>query len=281
MEVKGQASAAREAQQSVPTSIPDGTHGDDSGTDGLVNVLHASATISSHFDLYYWLQTRVRQLLPHKSMLAVWGDFEAGQLHYDIASKIPGVSTRGLRKIATLNDTVTQIHERASKTPGRWYLHRDLDQFAQLEFVKANVSLINAKEMNLECLLVYSMRDERNQRDCLYVFAMEEKEPDLNPVVLDLLIPHIDMALRRIECLEYDSMSLDAPDEALSCSLSAREREVLTWVSEGKSNEEIGAILGISRNTVKNHLKRIFGKMGVTARSQAVSVYLRQRSDFV
>jgi DNA-binding CsgD family transcriptional regulator len=50
---------------------------------------------------------------------------------------------------------------------------------------------------------------------------------------------------------------------------------VLLWVSQGKSNEKIGTILSISHNTVKNHLKRIFKEMGVTARSQAVRLKMQ------
>lgn len=51
--------------------------------------------------------------------------------------------------------------------------------------------------------------------------------------------------------------------------LTAREREVHHWISKGKSNEEIGMILGISANTVKNHLSTIFEKLGVENRYAA------------
>jgi DNA-binding CsgD family transcriptional regulator len=53
---------------------------------------------------------------------------------------------------------------------------------------------------------------------------------------------------------------------------------VINWVGMGKSNREIGSILGISHNTVKNHLKRVFRKMDVTSRSQAVQVQMRSRT---
>jgi DNA-binding CsgD family transcriptional regulator len=51
--------------------------------------------------------------------------------------------------------------------------------------------------------------------------------------------------------------------------LTAREREVHHWIAKGKSNEEIGLILGISANTVKNHLSTIFQKLGVENRYAA------------
>ncbi len=53
-------------------------------------------------------------------------------------------------------------------------------------------------------------------------------------------------------------------------NLSARESEILAWVALGKTNPEIGSILGISTFTVKNHVQRILKKLDVTNRTQAV-----------
>ena len=51
--------------------------------------------------------------------------------------------------------------------------------------------------------------------------------------------------------------------------LSGRESEVLAWVARGKSNGEIGEILGISSHTVEAHLRRIYLKLGVFDRISA------------
>jgi len=58
--------------------------------------------------------------------------------------------------------------------------------------------------------------------------------------------------------------------------LSDREMEVLTCVVEGMSNKEIAAALGISHQTVKNHVTSILRKFGVEDRTQAV-VYALKR----
>ena len=55
-------------------------------------------------------------------------------------------------------------------------------------------------------------------------------------------------------------------------SLSAREVEVLSRVGRGMSNKEIGADLGISESTVKNHVNNILMKLGVSDRAHAVAV---------
>jgi DNA-binding NarL/FixJ family response regulator len=53
--------------------------------------------------------------------------------------------------------------------------------------------------------------------------------------------------------------------------LTQREAEVLTWISRGKSNRDIGEILGISPRTVNKHLEQIFTKLGVENRTSAAA----------
>ena len=61
-----------------------------------------------------------------------------------------------------------------------------------------------------------------------------------------------------------------SPDE-----LSAREIEVLQSVAEGRSNKEIGEVLGLSALTVKSHLARIARKLGTGDRAEMVAVTMR------
>lgn len=51
--------------------------------------------------------------------------------------------------------------------------------------------------------------------------------------------------------------------------LTAREREVLEWVIAGKTNRDIGQILGAQPRTVEKHLERIYEKLGVETRTAA------------
>jgi DNA-binding NarL/FixJ family response regulator len=57
------------------------------------------------------------------------------------------------------------------------------------------------------------------------------------------------------------------PLEALG--LSPREAEVLLWIAQGKTNEEISLILGIARNTIKKHVLHLLDKLGVDSRNAA------------
>ena len=61
--------------------------------------------------------------------------------------------------------------------------------------------------------------------------------------------------------------SSSVPLETLG--LSPREAEVLLWIAQGKNNEEIGIILGTSRNTIKKQVMHLLEKLGVENRNAA------------
>jgi DNA-binding CsgD family transcriptional regulator len=64
--------------------------------------------------------------------------------------------------------------------------------------------------------------------------------------------------------------------EALSV-LTERQREVLAWVAQGKTNAEIGEILSLKTRTIGKYLERIFPKLGVENRTAAASFALGLR----
>jgi len=85
-------------------------------------------------------------------------------------------------------------------------------------------------------------------------------EPVFSPYLLNLAV---DQAPAR------ETDSLDSP-------LTAREKEVLKYLVEGKMNKEIADNLFISLETVKSHMKHIFRKLNVTNRVEAVRVITEQ-----
>ena len=71
----------------------------------------------------------------------------------------------------------------------------------------------------------------------------------------------------------YGGTSRQAPETS---TLSARGREVLDLVAQGLSDQEIADKLGVTRNTIRNHVSAIYSKLGVHRRS-AVVVWARER----
>ena len=75
--------------------------------------------------------------------------------------------------------------------------------------------------------------------------------------------------------LLVDEQGGDGCPTGPSVDLSPREQEVAEWLGQGKSNEEIAIILGISAHTVKNHIDKIFRKLGVENRCAAAAALQR------
>ena len=61
-----------------------------------------------------------------------------------------------------------------------------------------------------------------------------------------------------------------APAESPECELAERERQILALVAKGFNFQEIGRLLDVSSNTVKTHVYRIYRKLSVHSRSEAV-----------
>ena len=62
----------------------------------------------------------------------------------------------------------------------------------------------------------------------------------------------------------------------LAFRLTLRESEVLYWVVKGKTNRDIGDILGSSPATVKKHLERVYEKLGVETRTAAAAMAMHR-----
>lgn len=73
---------------------------------------------------------------------------------------------------------------------------------------------------------------------------------------------------------EYDQRSVEA---FASLKLTPREGEVLFWISQGKSNHDIGVILGAKTATIRKHVEHIFAKLNVENRTTAAVVALETR----
>lgn len=92
--------------------------------------------------------------------------------------------------------------------------------------------------------------------------------------VLELLRPHLRAREARAELQRRarDADQKPASDEPVGPALlTAREREILRLVREGKTNAEIAGELWVSPGTVKKHLEHVYDKLGVASRAAAAT----------
>jgi len=99
----------------------------------------------------------------------------------------------------------------------------------------------------------------------LISFASEDQVAPYMPAVMDRVISHLSAARKRLDILKL-----------ISC-LSERETDVADQLVTGKASCEIAAELSISESTVKFHLTKIYDKLGVSRRQEAISLLLAAR----
>ncbi len=241
----------------------------------VFNVIQKSFSVNKHVDFFNWLQASVREVLPHDILVAAWGDFATGELNFDVSSNIDEIRTQKLNDApGVFSYLMSNLHQRWLDNGEKWLRIN----FFDAQGVNAqSPTTFTRKLIGMNSLLVYGVKDTRGKNDCIYVFFDSAREFPVQHSVLGLLMPHVDAALRRVEYMEAAVAEVEISEEAHFGGLSEREHEILHWVRTGKTNFEIGMILMISPNTVKNHLKRIFQKLDVSTRAQAVAQYGTQK----
>ena len=69
------------------------------------------------------------------------------------------------------------------------------------------------------------------------------------------------------------SGAADSGSASESARLSAREAEVMSLIADGQTNGQIAARLFLAEKTVKNHVRRIYSKLGVGSRPAAIAYW--------
>lgn len=238
--------------------------------DTMIEIIQRSYRIQTHLDFYEWHQDYVAKTFPHEALIAVWGDFDDGTLHYDICSKDKNIRTQHIfEQRGNFDHFVRYLYKNWVNNGKRWY---KLDDFTA-KIDEADLPHFFSKKMpQALSMLVYGVNDIRGNNDCIYIFLSDKKDFHAPDLALGMIMPHLDAALSRIESFQFEIE--EKTGNYVSQGLTEREHEILHWVKMGKTNTEISMILSISLNTVKNHLKHIFTKLDVSSRAHAVANYI-------
>lgn len=247
-------------------------------------VVTRSVEIRTHFDMLAWLQGEMQRYLPHDILIATWGNFERGNLQHDVISTLHGVRSNDA-DTDTINPLMRTLHTRWTEF-GRKPFSLNARQTG---FLLGDGNLKNAVGDALQTMrsaIVHGVIDERGNHHCLYVgFSARSEFSPAGRGAMATVLPYIDTALRQVTHLPHQNShrrrSADRAQPVVDpdYNLSERESEVLHWVARGKTNPEIAMILDISAFTVKNHMQRVFKKLDVTNRAQAVSKHRPFASD--
>lgn len=263
----------------------------------LLSLLQGALAPRNQLGWSRWLQGDVQLFLPHDVLIAAWGDFRSGALAYDVITRSP---TLGPCAWAT-----DEIEPMMLKLFAKWV---DAQQEPVVMDAVRLGSDTGHPLPFFRSALVHGVQDHRSHYDCIYLFlGPEELASPFSQQVCRMALPFIDLGFRQLpdrgqkraqhelsgtgfgnssfaECLAAERPGASGSNDSRfgdsgwsepaagerGSPLSARELEIMQWVRMGKTNAEIAIILSLSTFTVKNHMRRIYRKLDVLNRAQAV-----------
>ena len=250
-------------------------------------LVQTALAIRRHADLLEWLQGDVQHFLPHDILMTGWGNFEEGSVQHDVISKLPGVRSYA-EGTACLPFLLAKLNG-CWVSGGRQPRSFSFSDFSYLLGSDALPDSFCEALRRMGTAVVHGISDQRMQNDCVYVFLNAGTRQsggldEASSATVKVLLPLIDTALRQVSHLPEQRGLAAHPVAPKAASedgtgLSERETQIMAWVAMGKTNSEIGSILNISGFTVKNHMQRIFQKLNVFNRAQAVSKVTRVSLD--
>ena len=230
----------------------------------LVNI-DASLNVHARSQFFTWTQGLLQSVVRHKALLCALHLGKSSAYRIDVFSTLVPDATmlsELLRKDAAMVAGLIKI----------WKQHNLLPVIGQAKDLAAPLGPHLGPQltrMGATRLALHGTADAEGGASSLFVFACEPDSPgDNGSYVLQLIVPFLYAAWIRSQPRE--STRSESASVVSSGVLTAREREILTWIYLGKSNAEVGGILSISPLTVKNHVQKILRKLKVVNRAQAV-----------
>lgn len=224
-------------------------------------VVESSLQVRKSHQFFLWVQGQLQSLLPHEILFCVHGDLQ--RRDYTVArytsAPFPDEQFADIRHpehglVAKVIQAWKKNWEEPCLFNGQLGLH------PQVELLMGEYGL-----RNLAC---HGTRSVNGGANSCFIFARMPQAPGPRQCyLLELLLPHLHAAFVRTM---IDERREPRP-AAVASVLTGREVEILRWVSDGKSNHQIGDALRISPLTVKNHVQNILKKLEVQNRTQAVS----------
>lgn len=223
----------------------------------LLRAIESSVDVRDLSRFFLWTQGQFQALLPHRIMACLHFD------EHDVLQR--GECLHGTPLAPALRRQLLDAHDgMALRLAQRW---RGGGQALLFDAHDRACPLADElRLLGLDNVLLHGTPSLRGGASVFALFGLPQRPGPREAYFLQLLLPYLHLG--------WQALLVQAPHEVAQSAArpaSARECEVLFWVREGKSNEEVGQILGISGCTVKNHLQRIYRTLGVSNRTQAVT----------
>lgn len=229
----------------------------------LLHAIESALNVREPRRFFLWTQGQFQSLLPHRIMVCL--HFDGGDELQRIECLHGAVLDPAIQQ--QLSDLALRL-ARACRDGQRLPAMTEAGNAGAPALAPFRAEL---ERLGLDNVMVHGTEQMAGGGSFFALFDMPHKPGPRHAYFLELLLPYLHMALLRLRGGDRAALRGRTPPSAPARPVSARETEILHWVREGKSNQEVGQILGISGLMVKNHLQRIFKTLGVCNRTQAVS----------
>ena len=234
-----------------------------SATELFAQFADRAVRVTSPDNFVVLVKIYLQPILPHGMMLAGLGHARCNRLtvYQAISTNYPRTYLESL--IHRQSASTGPVLQRWLKTREPQVLNLD-----EPDFPLPDRWLASARKHNLKNIASHGVRDVNGFGASYFTFSQIPAEHIENATQqLKLVVPHLHTALTQTcrpavgnPILSFDKLS----------DLTDREFEILQSLAEGKSNKEIGQALNRSEFTVKTHLQRVFRKLKVNSRTEAV-----------
>lgn len=235
-------------------------------TERLHDVLRSGLEVRRRNQFYLWVQGALQAFIPHELMVCVHGDLARRNAMVECFSSYP-LSDPDERLLAHRESGLAvQLVQAWTEAGGRpLVIGGDRGETPPPRRFELAIA-----ELSLGRVAVHGLSAYAGFPASCFLFARLPAMPHAAlSHALELMVPCLHASYVRM--LASDTPAADDTLNRAQQLITAREIEILQWVRDGKSNQEIGLILGISPLTVKNHVQKILRKLVVQNRAQAVA----------
>lgn len=233
-----------------------------------MEIVTASLDVTRRTHLFSWLQGSFQALIPHEIMVCGIRTGEGDHIQFDHFSSTRYFTDQHLEEATRPNSGVIW------RAMAAWSkVHKPVfiaDGLAKGEFSLHSVPFVEAigdlQKAELKNIVAYGVSGHAGVSS-FFCFSRVNAPLDSQCAhILQLLIPHLHVMLSRLMAAGIKPLHTSA---TTTKTITSREAEILQWVHEGKTNQNIAEALHISALTVKNHVQSILRKLDVQNRSHA------------
>ncbi|RTL52767.1 MAG: hypothetical protein EKK46_10490 [Rhodocyclaceae bacterium] len=221
--------------------------------DTLVHAIDSAMEVQDRNQFNAWIGGPFRDLLPHRDAVCV---------ELDDGARVRSVECIGMggaapvQRLATEQHAIALVQAHAASEKFPLILEGDA-----LHSVGGAISADGPQRAF--SALIHCTRFLSGAAYFFVLFDIPDETEPRSHYVLKLLSSHLKMALSRV-------IALPASPGARP-QVTDREKEILLLMRQGRTNQEISAALGISPLTLKSHVRKIYRKLDVHSREEAVS----------